>query len=103
MKLAVIFEERPQTWGFRGDPYFWQYLEYLAEEMDIISEDELEQWIKDEHLALTGKAMTGGINDYGYVEQFSHGGMTSGGISGYWWIEKGIPLLRKRLREIKQG
>ena len=39
MKLSIIFEEKPERWGFRGDPYFWDYLKKLAENMDIISPD----------------------------------------------------------------
>ena len=40
MKLSKIFEEKPKQWGFRGDPYFWNYLKGLAENMDMISPDE---------------------------------------------------------------
>lgn len=39
------FEEKPKRWGFRGDPYFWDYLKNLAENMYMISADELEKWI----------------------------------------------------------
>jgi len=46
MKLSKIFEEKPKQWGFRGDPYFWNHLKGLAENMDMISPDELENWIK---------------------------------------------------------
>ena len=49
MKLSVIFEDKPQRWGFRGDPYFWDYLKVRAENMDILSPEELEQWIKEEY------------------------------------------------------
>jgi molybdenum cofactor cytidylyltransferase len=42
MKLSVIFEEKPDRWGFRGDPYFWDHLNDIAKNMDLISPDELE-------------------------------------------------------------
>ena len=32
-----------------------------------------------------------------YVEQFAHEGMSSGGISGEWWNENEIPMLKSRL------
>ena len=32
MKLAVIFEEKPERWGLRGDPHFWNYSSLPAEE-----------------------------------------------------------------------
>ena len=97
MKLSKIFEEKPQRWGFRGDPYFWDYLKELAEKMDIISPDELEEWIKKEYLSLSGKAMTDKNMGFAVIEQFAHGGMSSGGVDNRWWMEEGIPLLKSRL------
>ena len=26
-KVSTIFKEKPEKWGLRGDPYFWEYLE----------------------------------------------------------------------------
>ncbi len=101
MKLSAIFEEKPQRWGFRGDPYFWNYLKELAENMDIITPDELEKWIKEEYHSLSGKAMTDKYGDFAVIEQFAHGGMSSGGVDNLWWIEKGIPLLKSRLAMFK--
>lgn len=46
MNLSKIFEEKPERWGFRGDPYFWDHLKKRAENMDSISPDELETWKK---------------------------------------------------------
>ena len=97
MKLSVIFEDKPGRWGFRGDPYFWDYLKTLAKDMDIISPDELEEWIKREYLSVSGKALTDKNGDYAVVEQFAHGGMSSGGVDNLWWLDEGIPLLKKRL------
>ena len=97
MKLSAIFEEKPERWGFRGDPYFWDYLKELAENMDIISSDELEKWIKEEYLSVSGKELTDIYEDFAVVEQFAHGGMSSGGVDNLWWMETGIPLLKSRL------
>ena len=79
MKLSVIFKEKPQRWGFRGDPYFWDHLKELAENMDIITPDELKKWIKEEYLSVSGKELTDKYEDFAVVEQFAHGGMSSGG------------------------
>ena len=97
MKLSEIFEDKPDTWGLRGDPYFWAYLKEKAEYMDVISAGELDRWIRKEHLIVSGEEMT----DTGMVrvEQFAHGGMSSGGVDGSWWTETGIPLLKSRLPE----
>ncbi len=97
MKLSAIFEERPERWGFRGDPYFWDHRKGLAEEMEILSPDELEAWIKGEYLSLAGKPMTREYGDFAVIRRFAHGGMSSGGVDNLWWTEEGIPLLKSRL------
>ena len=97
MKLSSIFEEKPASWGFRGDPYFWDYLKEQAEQMDLLSPDELEAWIKAEYRRLSGKALTDQYGDFAVIRQFAHGGMSSGGVDNLWWINEGIPLLRSRL------
>ena len=97
MKLSKIFAEKPKRWGFRGDPYFWDHLKELAEDMDIISPDALEEWIKQEYFALSGKALTDEYMDFAVIAQFAHGGMSSGGVDNRWWMEEGIPLLKSRL------
>ena len=100
MKLSIIFEDKPNRWGFRGDPYFWDHLKELAENMDILSPDGLENWIKNEYHLLSGKAMTDKYGDFAVIEQFAHGGMSSGGVDNLWWIEEGIPLLKSRLASL---
>ena len=97
MKLSVIFEDKPEQWGFRGDPYFWDYLKERAENMDIITPDALEAWIKAEYRSLSGKPMTDKYGDFARIEQFAHGGMSSGGVDNLWWMDEGIPLLKSRL------
>jgi molybdenum cofactor cytidylyltransferase len=99
MNLSVIFEEKPDRWGFRGDPYFWDHLNDIAKNMDLISPDELEQLIKEEYLSLSGKALTDEYMDFAVIQQFAHGGMSSGGVDNRWWMREGIPLLKRRLNE----
>ncbi len=101
MKLSKIFEEKPKRWGFRGDPYFWDHLKGLAENMDIVSPEELEEWIKKEYFSLSGKALTDEYMDFAVIKQFAHGGMSSGGVDNTWWMEGGIPLLKSRLSELR--
>ena len=100
MKLSVIFEEKPKRWGFRGDPYFWDHLKERAEKMDIVSPAELEKWIKEEYCSLSGKALTDEYGDFAVIEQFAHGGMSSGGVDNEWWMNEGIPLLKSRLKAL---
>lgn len=100
MRLSIIFAEEPEYWGYRGDPYFWDHLKQRAENMDALTPDELEQWIKDEYYSLSGKVMTDKFEDSAIIEQFAHGGMSSGAIDNVWWMEQGIPLLKSRLISI---
>ncbi len=93
--LARIFCEYPRQWGLRGDSFFWNYLRYFAEDLDIITPDELEKWIKEEFKKITGEELTERCQPH--VEKFEYGGMSSGMLSGEWWIRTGIPLLKKRL------
>ena len=38
--------------------------------------------------------------DFAVIEQFAHGGMSSGGVDNVWWTEEGIPLLKSRLNAL---
>jgi hypothetical protein len=70
--------------------------------MDLISPDKLEEWIKNEYCSLSGKPMTDVYMDFAVIEQFAHGGMSSGGVDNRWWMEVGIPLLKRRLSPLLQ-
>ena len=87
--------------ALQGDPYFWDHLNKLAENMDVITPDELEEWIKAEYLSVSGKPLTDEYGDFAVVEEFAHGGMSSGGVDNLWWLEKGIPLLKRRLTALR--
>ena len=99
MKASCIFEPEPSAWGLRGDPYFWRYLKERFADVDLpLDPDQLERFIKKDYRHLSGKPLVpGGI---GVVKRFAHGGMSSGGLYGSWWLEKGIPLLRERLEQM---
>ena len=97
MKLSVIFEEKPERWGFRGDPYFGDHLKKRAETMELLSPGGLEEGIRAEYLSLANKPLTGEYGDYAVIKAFAHGGMSSGGVDNEWWTETGIPLLKSRL------
>lgn len=100
MKLSEIFEDKPKQWGFRGDPYFWDYLKERADGQNITDQDGLEAWIREEYLSVSGKPLTGDYMDFAVVKQFKHGGMSSGGVDNLWWVKTGIPLLKSRLEEL---
>lgn len=97
--LSELFKERPAQYGLRGDPYFWDYLEQYFSKIEFPYS---ETWFCDDIHRLFMKA-TGELlheNARPYVEEFAHGGMSSGCVSGDFWINKGIPLLVSRYRDV---
>ena len=46
---------------------------------------------------LREKPLTNKYMDFAVIQQFAHGGMSSGGVDNQWWMQTGIPLLKKRL------
>ena len=102
MKASVIFEPKPVRWGFRGDPYFWDYLKMKLSNTELPTDpDVIERFVRTEHYRLSGKPLT--ESSIAYVEAFAHGGMSSGGLSGEFWTEEGIPLLRSRCLMLADG
>lgn len=96
-KLSSIFEEKPEYWGLRGDPYFWNYLKEKFSNYSLPFEyNELEKIIKEEYLKLTGLELT--KDSVGKCDNFEYGGMSSGAISGEFWINTALPLLEERLK-----
>ena len=101
MKLSIIFEPEPVRWGFRGDPWFWRYLKNISAGIDLpVDPGWLDDFIRKEHKRLSGEALREG--SMARVPQFEHGGMTSGGISGTFWMNVGIPLLKQRLENVNK-
>ncbi|MDP8033031.1 DUF3396 domain-containing protein [Pasteurella atlantica] len=53
------------------------------------------------HIGSALKPVTILQNEYGYdVKEFNFGGMSGGGISSNFWIEKAFPLLIKRYKQL---
>lgn len=70
-KVSRIFKKKPEKWGFRGDPYFWEYLEKLFDNYELpFDYDQLEKIIKEEHLKLTGIELT--KESIGKCKEFEH-------------------------------
>ena len=98
MKVSVIFEAEPDSWAFRGDPYFWRHLKRRLSATDLPKDPAwLERFIKEEHRRLTGEVLN--RSSMAIAKQFAHGGMTSGGLCGKFWVDYAIPLLKERLKE----
>lgn len=98
LKAAVLFNEKPQKWGLRGDPFLWNDFENAFLEVSLpCTEDEFLLKIQENFLKLTGHKLE--ENNNFYVEKYGKGGMSSGYICPKVWRENLIPLLIKRLLE----
>ena len=92
--VALIFTKPSSSWGLRGDPYFWMYLEERFKNISVPLEDFefIDKFIIKEYYELSdGKR----IGEEAYIRGFAHGGMSSGMVSGI-WLDL-IPLLKYRL------
>ena len=101
MNLSIIFDPEPERWGYRGDPWFWRYLKKQCSSKELpVDPQWLEGFIQAEHERMSGEILRKGGTTR--IPQFEHGGMTSGGISGTFWMEVGIPLLKARLEIVNR-
>ena len=96
--LSDLFIERPETFGARGDPYFWEYLENYFSKVEFPYS---EIWLTDDiyrlYVQVTGEQLRVDVDPY--VEEFAHGGMSSGVLCGEFWVNRAVPLLVERYRE----
>lgn len=96
--VTSIFAPEPDQWGLRGDPFLWEYLKerYHAVELPYPPQKFWED-VLCIFTELTGERPVPG-KQY-YVEQFAktHVGMSTGWLSGDFWMDTAIPLLMERL------
>ena len=87
--LSVIFEKEPRQWGLRGDQYMWQELkeESVGKEFPL-SDFELTEIIAQKFREVSGVPLT--VDAQPYVEKYAHGGMSTGRLSGLFWMGKGM-------------
>lgn len=97
--VSEIFDEEPQRWGLRGDPFLWRYLKERYQTVALpYSVEELKQDILSvfEHFAGEPPA-------YGCIHRVPEFakirvGMSTGMISDDFWLDTAIPLLLERLK-----
>lgn len=94
--VSDIFAEDPPSWGARGMPYFWNSLKtaFAFDEFPM-TKQELAKKIKNEYEMRTHEPLA--LNSKPYVEEFAHGGMSSGILVGELIINEWIPDLANRL------
>lgn len=97
--VIAMFVDKPERMGLRGDHYFWDYLANVFRNTDeAIDPNGIEHIVRQEFEKVSGHQLT--KEERPYVEQFAHGGMSSGLLSGLYWVESGIPLLQERFSQL---
>ncbi len=100
--LTIIFENKPNQWGLRGDPYLWAEMAELCIGESLDTDDYgIAGFVSEYFEKVTGVPLT--YDAIGHNKRFEHGGMSSGSVSGQFWISKGIPLLIESLHRVKVG
>ncbi len=98
-RILEAFESRPSRWGLRGDIHFWNYLEEHFSKMEIDESYTSRDFEKDIYKVFeqisNGQKLTKG-KDVNF-KILNHGGMSGGSVCGTWWINEGIPCLKKRI------
>lgn len=99
--VSEIFGEKPRTWGLRGDPFLWEHLRarYAGVPLPFPS-DRLEREILRTFAEFAGEPPSSG--KIYFVAEFAkkHVGMSTGGLSGDFWLNTAIPLLMERLNAV---
>lgn len=91
-RRSRAFLTLPAQWGLRGDRYLWGYLAKHFDDPRYNSLD-LRGFIREVEAVIREKCGRRLTPDMAiYVEEFAHGGMSSGHVSGF-WASRGIPLL----------
>jgi hypothetical protein len=93
--VSDLFDPAPQQWGLRGDPFLWIEMRQMLCHVPLPEHPEaLEPIIRSAFLTLTGHPLDAGSKVS--VVRFARGGMSSGIVSGEFWTETLIPLIRQR-------
>lgn len=93
--IGDLFKVEPSRWGLRGDPFLWLTMRMHFANRPLPSDDtELRLEIESAFESLTGHQISEERSFY--VEQFAHGGMSSGQIDPEFWRKKALPLLLRR-------
>ena len=99
--VGDLFKQEPEQWGLRGDPYLWRELKNELVSVALPSTPSELQWIL-ENAFWNVTQVSLAFCDEASVERYSHGGMSSGYISGEFWRERGFPLIVERFLDLRK-
>lgn len=96
-QVGDLFAREPYQWGLRGDPYAWAAMrERLADVPMPPERHELQALLHHTLREVVGAEAGGPDTEPTYVEEFAHGGISSGMVDLQTWRERLIPILIDR-------
>lgn len=105
--ISSIFSKRPESWGYRGDPFLWDALGWQFSARIAQSDqsrrvpNDLEALLKDTFLSLIDEGDRHG--DGVMLSWLPSGGMSGGVIHLETWHDKLLPEISRRLRETQEN
>lgn len=105
--IASIFSKRPETWGYRGDPFLWDALGWqlsariAQSDQSFLATSSLEALISDTFrlLICDGERQGDGV----LLNWLPLGGMSGGVIHLATWNDQLLPEISRRLRVIQDA
>lgn len=95
---SKLFDPVPTQWGLRGDPFLWREMQHALEGSAMPeSVERLTSMVHGLYSELTGLPMS--HRQPFRVPRLDHGGMSGGIVCPEFWVDKALPLLRKRLED----
>ncbi len=100
--LSVIFEKEPKQWGLRGDRFMWLDMKEECSGKEFpFHEYAIAEMVCRKFEDVSGVPLT--YDARPYVEKYAHGGMSSGQLSGLFWIARGIAQLIQNFHEAENA
>lgn len=96
--ISKLFQQEPEQYGLRGDRAFWNYLKtYFTEKEASYGKEQMVADIYRLFQEISGEELT--IEARPFVESLALGGMSSGQLSGEFWVNVAVPLLLERYEQ----
>ncbi len=90
--LSEIFEKEPNEWDFQGDRSMWLDMKEDCSGKELpLHEYAIAEMVCRKFEDISGVPLT--YDAKPYVERYAHGGMSTGRISGLFWIARGLVQL----------
>lgn len=100
MTVDELFEEQPEYWGLRGDPYVWEAIRRRLVDVPLPDDDtELENLLLTTFASVVDVDLRIESAESVYRDEFAHGGISGGHVCIPTWRDRLIPLLVSRARQ----